>query len=459
MAPQREKKPNEAQKSQKDNGIKKFFPREDKDTGGRLEKFEQGIKDGTISREKIDAGAQQSVILDNKGQKPIDNDQPPQINHNAPKEGATPLSPQVVISEPNGTEDVEMHYLDPQTSNKSQLRSSEHEDSYEAEERSHNPHVSSDHQHLSVHNLTSTQLEDGCLAVLPQEKGKKSQGSLAEEADEDVVIDSWGKLNGSSFVIIQDGPFSVASYRFERRKGYSDPKKPYISSATERISRLQDIDPSGNRVPRYTRDNFVGIYGIVCSNGKRKSTWMKFKWKNLRSEDAKKLVRDCSWEPKCELVRFCGDKKTTEEKTKEVWRNQKQRFSDYQKGKTPQYDPQGRSVHERSPTPCPPGMTIDQYRRDRKEQQDRETSDIKTETSNASRQQATNLQPDKSAIKSKEEFMKQRMRGDEWEKLSDLEKEKRKVELEALYDVYLETVRNSGEGASHATEETSLSVS
>jgi hypothetical protein len=55
--------------------------------------------------------------------------------------------------------------------------------------------------------------------------------------------------------------------------------------------------------------------------------------------------------------------------------------------------------------------------------------------------------------------MEQKMKGDEWEKLSDLEKEKRKVELEALYDVYMETVRNSGEGPSHAPEETSISVS
>ncbi|CAI7657321.1 unnamed protein product, partial [Penicillium pancosmium] len=333
-----------------------------------------------------------------------------------------------------------MDYLDPKSADKSQLRSSEHEVSHEAEERrnKHNAHQGSSVEREALQNEVSTpdQLEDGCLAVLTP-KGKKEKGSKSsgdKEYDEDVVIDGWGTLNGSSFVIIQDGPFKYASYRFERRKGYSDPDKVYISDEAARISRLKDKEPSGKMIPRYTRENFVGIYGIVCSNGKRKSTWMKVKWKNIGSGDDENLVRGCSWEPKTELVRFWGGKKASEEKTNEIWENQKKRFADYQKGVAPKFDSQGRSVYERSPTPCPPEMTIEQYRQDRKENQGRDADKIKTETPNGFRQQLDNLQSDKSAIKTKEEFMEQKMKGDEWGKLSDLEKEKRKVELEALYD-------------------------
>jgi phosphorylcholine metabolism protein LicD len=104
-------------------------------------------------------------------------------------------------------------------------------------------------------------------------------------------------------------------------------------------------------------------------------------------------------------------------------------------------------------------MMIDQYRQHQEGKQGRDAAKIKSKTPNGIRQQADNLQPETSPFKTKDEFMQQLMSGDEWENLSDLEKEKRKVELEALYDVYLETVRNSGEGASHALEKNFISLS
>jgi hypothetical protein len=73
-------------------------------------------------------------------------------------------------------------------------------------------------------------------------------------------------------------------------KGYSNLDKVYMSNQAERISRLKDKDPSGKMVFRYTRDNFVGIYGIVCSNGKRKSTWVKVKWKIDESSTVRNVV-------------------------------------------------------------------------------------------------------------------------------------------------------------------------
>jgi hypothetical protein len=464
MAPQKEKKPKDAENN---NGIHKFFPAKDgkKNKGASLEKLEQGMNDGTISREKLNAGLEQSLIKDHTGQAPINSEQSSRSNNNPPEEVAPHHPPHFVISKPKETEDVEMQYLEPKTADQTYPCLIEDGISPEAEEQRQKTPA---HQYSSVESealqnevSTADQLEDGCLAVLtPKEKkGKGSKSTGDKEYDENVVIDGWGTLNGSSFVIIQDGPFKYASYRFERRKGCDYPEEVYISSETARISHMKDKGPSGKDVPRYTKENFVGIYGIVCSDGKGKSTWMKVKWKNIRSGDDAKLVRGCSWEPKFELVRFFGGPKATEEKRKEIWRNQKKRYADYQRGVAPEFDSQGRSVYGRSPTPCPPEITIEQYRQDQEEKQDRVTAKIKAETLNSFRQQSDNLQSDKSAIKTKEEFMEQKMKGDEWEKLSDLEKEKRKVELEALYDVYLETVRSTGDGPSHRPKNTSISVS
>jgi hypothetical protein len=102
MAPQKEKKPKDGQNI---HGINKYFTGKDgkKDKSEIWEKLEQGMNDGTISREKLDAGLQQSVMKDHTGQIPINTDQSSRSNHNAPEEIASHQPPRLVISEPNVT--------------------------------------------------------------------------------------------------------------------------------------------------------------------------------------------------------------------------------------------------------------------------------------------------------------------------------------------------------------------
>ncbi|KAJ5569274.1 hypothetical protein N7450_011760 [Penicillium hetheringtonii] len=435
MAPQQEKKkPKDDQEAQRpreqgQSGIKKFFPDRKDEQKDDIKKLEKGLV--TMEPDKAKAVLEQAVISDKTGRTTSHNDQSSQANHNAPEKDANHPPPPPVISEPR---DIEMQELGPQKSTESQSRQREHVAI--PPKREDTPHLAPPvgDDMLKTTQNPSVQYDEGCLAVLtPKRKGPKQHtGSGAKEDDEDVDIVAWGTLNRSSFIIIQEGPFATAQYRFERRKGYSHPEKACISDAAEQISWLKDKDSSGKRVSRYTRENIVGIYGIVCSNGKRKCTWMMIKWKDLKEEDAKKLKRGCSWEPKSDLDRFFSNKKEAEEKRLE-------------------FDSLGRHIDERSPTPCPIEETIDQHRKRRGTDQGRDAAEAKDEVS-ASRKQATNLQPGNSAIKSEEEFMQQGMQGPEWEKLSDLEKEARKVKLVALWDIYREEVEKSGKASGKIAE-------
>lgn len=454
MAPQQEKKPKDDQENQRpkekgQSGIKKFFPDGKVQQKDDIEKLEKGL--ATMNPEKAGAVLSQAVISDNTGRTTSgDNDQASQSNHDAPEKDAN-HPPPPAIHEPS---DIEMQDLNPQNSTKSQPSPTrQHADiPLKREDTTHLAPPEGDDILQTTHSPPS-QYEEGCLAVLAPKKQeqKQTKDSRVKEGDEDVDIVGWGTLNRSSFIIIQEGPFSAAQYRFERRKGYSHPTKVCISDPAERISWLKDKDPSGKRVSRYTRENVAGIYGIVCSDGKRKCTWMMIKWKDIREEDAKKLKRGCSWERKSDLDRFFFSKKEAEEKRLEIWKNQKSRYAEYQKGKLPKFDSQGRHIDERSPTPCPIEETIDQHRKRRGTHQGRDAVEAKDEMS-ASGKQATDLQPDDSAIKTKEEFMEQHMKKMGWESLDDLEKEKKKVKLEALWDVYLEEVRKSGKASGKVAE-------
>lgn len=337
MAPQQEKKkPKDDQEAQRPSkqgqlAINKFFSSGKVERDNDIEKLEKGL--ATMEQGKAEAGLAQAVFSDNMGKAPSHNDQSSQVNHNAPEKDAN-HPPPPVISEPR---DIEMQDLDPQKSTGSQSRQREQHVAIplKREDTAHLAPPVGDDILKSTQN-PSVQYDEGCLAVLtPKRKDlKQHTGSGAKEDDEDVDIVAWGNLSGSSFVVIQDGPFAAAQYRFERRKGYSHPDKAYISNAAERISRLKDIDPLGKRIPRYTGENIAGFYGIVSSDGKKKHTWIMVKWKDIIEEDAKKLKRGCSWEPKSDLDRFFSKKEEAEEKRLEIWRNQKTRYAAYQGGKS-----------------------------------------------------------------------------------------------------------------------------
>ncbi|OKP09991.1 hypothetical protein PENSUB_4613 [Penicillium subrubescens] len=200
--------------------------------------------------------------------------------------------------------------------------------------------------------------DDECLGRLDPPSGSPPGRSSNSPRINDDVIDGWGTFRGSTFVIIQCGPRHAAKYRLEYRPNYEDDKTDNISDQEVRISSLRDKDSSGKKHWRYSRDNVDGIYGVVSEERnpyKNYKTdpclWVKIKWKGLEPRDQERLVRGCSWIPRSEFTRFCGGKRATERKLKEVWDKQEARYLESRRGEP-------RMANEdRSPTPCPLGAS------------------------------------------------------------------------------------------------------
>ncbi|KAJ9480470.1 hypothetical protein VN97_g13100 [Penicillium thymicola] len=171
-----------------------------------------------------------------------------------------------------------------------------------------------------------------------------------DDEENDAIVDGWGNLRGSTFVILQYGPRHGARYKLKYRHGYTNDHMNHISQDL-RISQIK-VSP-GSKVWRYTKDNVVGIYGVVSEEKKSgKSdpcTWLKIKWKDLRSEDTEKMQHSCSWIPRSDFKRFCNGKRAADAKIKEVWEEQEKRYH-----RVLQSDA-GRRTEDRSPTPFPLG--------------------------------------------------------------------------------------------------------
>lgn len=181
-----------------------------------------------------------------------------------------------------------------------------------------------------------------------------------DEEEGDALIDGWGTLRGSAFVILQYGPRHGARYKFKYRHGYTNASMNSISESSLRISQIK-LSPR-SKGWRYTKNNVVGIYGVASEerknpNKKYKSdpcTWLKIKWKDLRSEDTDKMQNSCSWIPRSDFIRFCNGKSAADAKIKEIWDKQEERYQRVLQSDT------GRGSEDRSPTPCPLGSAARQ---------------------------------------------------------------------------------------------------
>ncbi|KAF3002271.1 hypothetical protein E8E15_000827 [Penicillium rubens] len=175
------------------------------------------------------------------------------------------------------------------------------------------------------------------------------------DEENDAIVDGWGNLRGSTFVILQYGPRHGARYKLKYRHGYTNDHMNHISQDL-RISQIK-VSP-GSKIWRYTKDNVVGIYGVVSEerkSGKADTcTWLKIKWKDLRPEDTKKMQHSCSWIPRSDFLRFCNGKRAADAKIKEVWEEQEKRYH-----RVLQSDA-GRRTEDRSPTPFPLGSAARQ---------------------------------------------------------------------------------------------------
>lgn len=309
--------------------------------------------------------------------------------------------------------------------------------------------------------------------------------SSSDDEENDAIVDGWGNLRGSTFVILQYGPRHGARYKLKYRHGYTNDHMNHISQDL-RISQIK-VSP-GSKIWRYTKDNVVGIYGVVSEERKSgKSdpcTWLKIKWKDLRPEDTKKIQNFCSWIPRSDFKRFCNGKRAADAKIKEVWEEQEKRYH-----RVLQSDA-GRRTEDRSPTPFPLGSAARQSPErqvssclstparqipspgqhesppsanrpihsgggslsnpinvDQNENPRSPTSSDATAKSNVNAIQA-GPQPlaGGSAILNEEQFMAEKATTQNWDTLDEFQLESHKTIARALYHVYRDTIMETSRG-------------
>ncbi|KAK4940183.1 hypothetical protein LTR66_014935 [Elasticomyces elasticus] len=240
-----------------------------------------------------------------------------------------------------------------------------------------------------------------------------------------------------------------------------------MSESSLRISQIK-VSP-GSKNWRYSKNNVVGIYGIASEerknpNKKYKSdpcTWLKIKWKDLRSD----------------FIRFCNGKRAADAKIKEVWDKQEERYQRVLQSDT------GRGSEDRSPTPCPLGSAArqslprEQTRRlsspatqfvsagqyeippstaQLRPRQGSSTNPINLDgdeapqnpvSSGAALNSNTNAVQNKSnlaigqrAIRTEAEFIAEREKDEGWHDLDDIQRETRLTVAKAMYDLYRDTI-------------------
>ncbi|KAJ5052458.1 hypothetical protein NUH16_011151 [Penicillium rubens] len=305
-----------------------------------------------------------------------------------------------------------------------------------------------------------------------------------DDEETDAIVDGWGTLRRSTFVILQYGPRHGARYKAKYRNGYTNDGMNNISDRTLRISQLKT--GPGNRSWRYTKHNVVGIYGVASEqrdpNKKYKSdpcTWLKIKWRDLRVEDTEKMQSSCSWIPRSDFIRFCNGKRAADAKIEEVWNKQEERYLRILQSDT---EGTGRRTEDRSPTPCPLGTAARQSPErqsasrlstparqiplpgqheslpsnahlhtgqgspsnpiniDRDETPYTPASSDATPKSNVNPQAEPKLSIGGSAILNEDEFIAEKAKEEGWHNMDEHQRQTRETIAKALYHLYLDTV-------------------
>lgn len=438
----------------------------------RLPEMEQLANDNSISSKKIDSAAAQASIW--QGRHPTGNSS---YTHDGgqPNDGGSidqansspPSNSSVVESIERG--DTPMHDASSGNQTRAGLSSSGHQLPPAAG-------YSLNREYLSLSARGATEPQDPELLA--------SLDSSNDDEESDAIVDGWGTLRRSTFVILQYGPRHGARYKVKYRHGYTNEDMNSISESFLRISQIKDSP--GSKIWRYTKQNVVGICGIASEerkdpNKKYKSdpcTWLKIKWKDLRSEDTDKMQHSCSWIPRSDFIRFCNGKRAADAKIREVWNKQEERYH-----RVLQSDA-GTSNEDRSPTPCPLGSAARQsperqvssrlsapaiqisspeqhesppssntpmYPRegslanpinlDQAEDPRTPTSSGAAVKSNINAMQA-GPQPSVGggAILDEDQFIAEKARAQKWDQLGELELEEKRTIAQALYHVYLNTV-------------------
>ncbi|CAG7946030.1 unnamed protein product [Penicillium olsonii] len=436
-----------------------------------LPEMEQLANDNLISSQKIDSAAAQASI--SQGRHPTHNSSDAhdggQLSDSDPI-GQANSSPPLNSSVMNSIERDDTPMLD--AGSVDQTGAGSHSSGHERPPAAGHPQ---NHDDLSPSARGTTEPEEPeLLATLDPSN---------DEEESDALVDGWGTLRGSSFVILQYGPRHGARYKFKYRHGYTNAFMNSMSESSLRISQIK-VSP-GSKNWRYSKNNVVGIYGIASEerknpNKKYKSdpcTWLKIKWKDLRSEDTDKTQNFCSWIPRSDFIRFCNGKRAADAKIKEVWDKQEERYQRVLQSDT------GRGSEDRSPTPCPLGSAARQSLEREHTQclsspatqfvfagqyeippstaqlrprQGSSTNPINLDgdeapqnpvSSGAALNSNTNAVQNKSnlaigqrAIRTEAEFIAEREKDEGWHDLDDIQRETRLTVAKAMYDLYRDTI-------------------
>ena len=178
-------------------------------------------------------------------------------------------------------------------------------------------------------------------------------GKLSVRGDNDGEPDAWCRSGRSKKLIVRFGPRKAAKYRLLPGNGHNTHGLQNASDADTRISKVKYVDESGEKRRRYTRNNIVGIVGVVILERTddtrdyktKPMTYIKIKWRDIQSEDQKLLSNGCCWIPMADLIGMT-EKDTAENKIREAWDKQEERYFR-------NLDAAGRNSPDRSPTPCP----------------------------------------------------------------------------------------------------------
>ena len=338
------------------SGVNKSSPPKERNLS-QLVDFEEGANNNSISSKKVASAAAQASVSQGRHSA---NDSPEahgdsQGNRSGPTDQASFSPP----SDGSVVPSIERDATPPDRGD-TQMPDAGLADQTEAGPRSsghQRPSTASHSQNqsgLSPNSRGDNEPEDPeLLASLdPSDDGEET----------DAIVDGWGTLRRSTFVILQYGPRHGARYEAKYRNGYTNDGMNNISDPTLRISQLKT--GPGNRSWRYTKHNVVGIYGVASEqrdpNKSYKSdpcTWLKIKWRGLRVEDTEKMQNSCSWIPRCDFIRFCNGKRAADAKIEEVWNKQEERYLRILESDT---GGTGGRTEDRSPTPCPLGSAARQ---------------------------------------------------------------------------------------------------
>ncbi|KAJ5544319.1 hypothetical protein N7513_007130 [Penicillium frequentans] len=199
------------------------------------------------------------------------------------------------------------------------------------------------------------------LAILdPPMKKNKGRITQSPSPDPNEVVDGWGTLSNSNFVIVQEGPTAYAKYTFKWRHGYTNKTTANISDRHFRVTDIEDY-VDGKWKKRYGRENVVCFSGaaiqdnVAQSSTRSPCSWLRVEWTGLSDDDLKlcqitKVNEDSqghSWIPKRSAARLCYGQGGENEKVKEIWDAQERDYVAWAQ-KQPQSDNRSRST-----TPCP----------------------------------------------------------------------------------------------------------